>query len=197
MVGVHGENPHMKPVMLHLLGGRLQNLCLSIAYDNPQQRTMDRSWGVREQARIWFSVKADDTWHTLGDESCTQHRGAGEKEADCTRNESWDLQESHVPRSQPKLQSAQASLHEPCHFSNLVLVSHCGHNPMILVIGSQHSHSVLARGKVGLFKLQVGIRDLKVSQCCYQPNPSPCPSNHSALGISLSKDDSSSDQLVK
>lgn len=55
----------------------------------------------------------------------------------------------------------------------------------------------LNRGKIGLFKLQVGIRDLKVSQCCYQPNPSPCPSNHSALGISLPKDDSSSDHLVK
>jgi len=26
LVGVRGENPHMKPVMLHLLGGRLQNL---------------------------------------------------------------------------------------------------------------------------------------------------------------------------
>ena len=49
-----------------------------------------------------FSVNADDTWHTLGDGHAPR-RGAGEKEAGCTNNESWDLQESQVPRSQPKL----------------------------------------------------------------------------------------------
>lgn len=45
--------------------------------------------GVREQARIWLSIKANDTWHTLN--HAPRRVAAGELEANCTKNESWDL----------------------------------------------------------------------------------------------------------
>lgn len=48
-----------------------------------------------EQARIWLSIKADDTWHALN--HAPRRVAAGELEANCTKNESWDLQESHMP----------------------------------------------------------------------------------------------------
>lgn len=138
-------------------------------------------------------------WHTAHSRWWIMHLGER-----CWREGSWLHREWEL-----------GSPRQPCAKTPTKVVVSLGFSPWTLSLlqscfsftlwaqSNDSSHWIttfsfcLSRGKVGLFKLQVGIRDLKISQCCYQPTPSPYPSNHSALGISLSKDDSSSDHLIQ